>query len=325
MFLSIFSFCAETHPAFKVDRSSLQSFEVLYSIQPESTYLAETITAIPSNINTTNSNQASHQRVTHPALKIIDLFCVTFFTVEFICRFVFCPAKLQFITTAQNIIDILAILPDYVEFIIYIVNPSGEKMPFMEFIVILRMLRLCRIFRLIRHVPGLWILLYTLKASFNELLLMFVFLLIGMIVFASLIHFAESDKGFDNIPIGFWWSVVTMTTVGYGDKFPQTACGYIVGSLCAVSGLLMIAFTVPIIVSNFVLYYTHVQYGIGKFERTKRNAFEEEAHTDINYDESENECIETQEIFKVKENGNSRVTDGNYNKVSISSEDNSPV
>jgi hypothetical protein len=68
-----------------------------------------------------------------------------------------------------------------------------------------------------------------------------------------------------------------------------------------------------------------VQYGIGKFERTKRNAFEEEAHTDINYDESENECIETQEIFKVKENGNSRVTDGNYNKVSISSEDNSPV
>jgi hypothetical protein len=115
------------------------------------------------------------------------------------------------------------------------------------------------------------------------------------IVFASLIHFAESDKGFDNIPIGFWWSVVTMTTVGYGDKFPQTACGYVVGSLCAVSGLLMIAFTVPIIVSNFVLYYTHVQYGIGKFERTKRNAFEEEAHTDINYDESENECIETQE------------------------------
>lgn len=326
VFLSIFSFCAETHPAFKVDRGTLKSFEALYSIQPEATYLTEATVTIPNTLNSTNSNQTADQRVTHPALKIIDLCCVTFFTVEFICRFVFCPAKLQFITTAQNIIDILAILPDYVEFIIYIINPSGEKMPFMEFIVILRMLRLCRIFRLIRHVPGLWILLYTLKASSNELLLMFVFLLIGMIVFASLIHFAESDKGFDNIPIGFWWSVVTMTTVGYGDKFPQTAYGYIVGSLCAVSGLLMIAFTVPIIVSNFVLYYTHVQYGLGKIERTKRNAFEEEEQGLVSDDESETECIESKEILKVKENGNgNHVTDGNYNKVSISSEDNSPV
>jgi hypothetical protein len=165
----------------------------------------------------------------------------------------------------QNVIDFIAISPDYIELVLALVDPARRE-SFSIFFV-LRMLRLCRIFRLIRHVPGLWILLYTLKASFNELMLMFVFLLIGMVVFATLMHFAERENGFSNIPLGFWWSVVTMTTVGYGDMVPETAAGYVIGSCCAVAGLLMIAFTVPIIVSNFVLYYTHVQYGLARRDR----------------------------------------------------------
>ncbi|KAK6190113.1 hypothetical protein SNE40_002048 [Patella caerulea] len=128
--------------------------------------------------------------------------------------------------------------------------------------------------------------LYTLKASFNELMLMCVFLLIGMVVFASLMHFAEGNEGYDNIPIGFWWSIVTMTTVGYGDMYPQTGFGYIIGSLCAIAGLLTIAFTVPIIVSNFVLYYTHVQYGLARrekdVERMQETAKDEEEGKYVN-------------------------------------------
>lgn len=203
------------------------------------------------------------EKIQHPALLVIDLICVLFFTLEFITRLVFCPKKLRFCTSLQNIIDFIAIVPDYVEFVLLLASPHIRSgLSFVDFIFILRMLRLCRIFRLIRHVPGLWILLYTLKASFNELLLMFVFLLIGMVMFASLLHFTEGGGQFSNIPVGFWWAVVTMTTVGYGDMYPTSAFGYFIGSICAISGLLMIAFTVPIIVSNFVLYYTHVQYGI---------------------------------------------------------------
>lgn len=219
-----------------------------------------------TDVNATNDNVTdihSEATVQHPALLIIDLLCVLFFSLEFLTRLVFCPKKLRFCSSLQNIIDFIAILPDYVEFILLCVSPQARAgLGFVDFIFILRMLRLCRIFRLIRHVPGLWILLYTLKASFNELLLMFVFLLIGMVMFASLLHFIEGGDTFSNIPVGFWWAVVTMTTVGYGDMVPKTAFGYVIGSICAISGLLMIAFTVPIIVSNFVLYYTHVQYGI---------------------------------------------------------------
>ncbi|KAL4223347.1 hypothetical protein ACF0H5_016818 [Mactra antiquata] len=317
---SIFSFCAETHPTFQLPPSEVHDLRMLYKFfaLEDSKVIAEGLKQKNSEaarlaINGTSLNGTSHANnsvnetlldpsltVQHPALLIIDLICVLFFSLEFLTRLIFCPKKLRFCTSLQNIIDFIAIVPDYVEFILLAFSPQIRSgLSFVDFIFILRMLRLCRIFRLIRHVPGLWILLYTLKASFNELLLMFVFLLIGMVMFASLLHFTEGGEKFSNIPVGFWWAVVTMTTVGYGDMFPVTAFGYFIGSICAISGLLMIAFTVPIIVSNFVLYYTHVQYGISDKDDEKRGIYDinEELETcsfHTSYTETALECAKGQ-------------------------------
>jgi hypothetical protein len=132
-----------------------------------------------------------------------------------------------------------------------------------------------RIFRLIKHVPGLWILVYTLKASFGELILLFCFMWVGILVFSSLIYFAEERDNIESIPHAFWWAIITMTTVGYGDMYPVTGLGKLVGSLCAMSGLLMIGFSVPALVNNFMLFYKHVQYALqADREKTdeKRNA-----------------------------------------------------
>ena len=71
---------------------------------------------------------------------------------------------------------------------------------------------------------------------------MVVFLMSGVMVFASVIHFAEPEN-FTSIPIGIWWALVTMTTVGYGDRVPYTSVGYMFGCLCVISGVLVIAFT----------------------------------------------------------------------------------
>lgn len=223
-----------------------------------------------------NESDWGDRDLPHPTLIVMDVICLMFFTLEYLTRFICTPSKLNFLRALQNIVDFLAFAPDYVELLFLIFDPSQkEGVAIMEMLFILRILRLFRIFRLIRHVPGLWILLYTLKASFNELMLMCVFLLIGMVVFATLVHFVEPDGTFNNIPVGFWWSVVTMTTVGYGDMYPQSAAGYVIGSCCAVAGLLMIAFTVPIIVSNFVLYYTHVQYGLARRDKENERTKEE--------------------------------------------------
>ena len=143
-----------------------------------------------------------------------------------------------------------------------------ENADILEFFSIIRILRL---FKLTRHSPGLKILIHTFKASSKELTLLVFFLILGMVIFASLVYYAERlhanpTNDFKSIPEGLWWAVVTMTTVGYGDMVPKTYAGLIVGSLCALSGVLVIALPVPVIVSNFSMFYSHTQVRIFFFQ-----------------------------------------------------------
>ena len=131
----------------------------------------------------------------------------------------------------------------------------------LEFFSIIRIMRL---FKLTRHSPGLKILIHTFKASAHELMLLIFFLVIGIVIFASLVYYAERiqynpNNDFTSIPVGLWWAIVTMTTVGYGDMSPKTYVGMFVGSFCALTGVLTIALPVPVIVSNFALFYSHTQ------------------------------------------------------------------
>jgi len=121
-----------------------------------------------------------------------------------------------------------------------------------------------RLFKLTRHSPGLKILIHTFKASAHELTLLIFFLVIGIVIFASLVYYAERiqynpTNDFTSIPVGLWWAIETMTTVGYGDMTPKTYIGMFVGSFCALTGVLTIALPVPVIVSNFALFYSHTQ------------------------------------------------------------------
>ena len=67
------------------------------------------------------------------------------------------------------------------------------------------------------------------------------------------------SNDFESIPLGLWWALVTMTTVGYGDMVPRTYLGMFVGAMCAMAGVLVVALPVPVIVSNFEMYYSHTQ------------------------------------------------------------------
>lgn len=125
-------------------------------------------------------------------------------------------------------------------------------------------IRIMRLFKLTRHSPGLKILIHTFRASAHVLSLLVFFLILGVVIFASLIYYAERTQQnpknhFTSIPVGLWWTIVTMTTVGYGDLTPKTYLGMFVGSLCALTGVLTIALPVPVIVSNFGLFYSHTQ------------------------------------------------------------------
>nr|XP_057939717.1 potassium voltage-gated channel subfamily A member 10-like [Doryrhamphus excisus]XP_057939855.1 potassium voltage-gated channel subfamily A member 10-like [Doryrhamphus excisus]XP_057939856.1 potassium voltage-gated channel subfamily A member 10-like [Doryrhamphus excisus] len=192
---------------------------------------------------------------------IIETACIGWFFFELCIRFLVCPSKRDFFHNLMNIIDIISIIPYFVTVVTELVTKaeesSGQNMS-LAILRIIRLVRVFRIFKLSRHSKGLQILGQTLKASMRELGLLIFFLFIGVILFSSAIYFAEVDEPntqFVSIPDGFWWAVVTMTTVGYGDMCPITLGGKMVGTLCAIAGVLTIALPVPVIVSNFNYFY----------------------------------------------------------------------
>jgi potassium voltage-gated channel Shaw-related subfamily C protein len=95
-------------------------------------------------------------------------------------------------------------------------------------------------------------------------MLLVFFLVLGVIIFASMVYYAErveknKENQFESIPLACWFCVITMTTTGYGDLVPHSALGRVIGSLCALAGVLTIALPVPVIVSNFSMFYSHTQ------------------------------------------------------------------
>ena len=182
----------------------------------------------------------------------INYICVIFFTIECIARLVTTPNRKDFLLDYKNWIDFISVAPSYLVLVI--------KNKWVKNLVIIRLLRVFKFFKLSY---GLQVMLHTLKASSYELTLLLLILLIPLVIFSSLVYAVESNikspTKFTSIPVTFWWCLITMTTVGYGDITPLTWPGQIIGSVCAIFGLLIIALPISVIGGNFSLYYAHVR------------------------------------------------------------------
>ncbi|XP_035916756.1 potassium voltage-gated channel protein Shal isoform X6 [Anopheles stephensi] len=182
----------------------------------------------------------------------LDTACVMIFTAEYLLRLFAAPCRCKFVRSVMSIIDVVAILPYYIG--LGITDNDDVSGAF----VTLRVFRVFRIFKFSRHSQGLRILGYTLKSCASELGFLVFSLAMAIIIFATVMFYAEKNvdgTNFTSIPAAFWYTIVTMTTLGYGDMVPETIAGKIVGGVCSLSGVLVIALPVPVIVSNFSRIY----------------------------------------------------------------------
>jgi hypothetical protein len=186
----------------------------------------------------------------HPTFYMIEAVCIGWFTIEYIWRLFVAEGKMEFILDGMNLVDLIAILPFYIAFLL----PSGQGSQ-LTIVRILRLSRVSRLFKVSRHSSGLQDMVTCIAASKSELALFFLITAVATILFASAIFYAEKDvpdTNFISIPAAFWWAIVTMTTVGYGDMVPDTVGGKVIAGVCASLGVVLLAIPAGIFISEFM-------------------------------------------------------------------------
>uniref|UniRef100_A0A9J8AUI9 A-type voltage-gated potassium channel KCND1 n=2 Tax=Cyprinus carpio TaxID=7962 RepID=A0A9J8AUI9_CYPCA len=218
--------------------------------------MANVVETVPCGSGPNRAKEVSCGERYALAFFCLDTACVMIFTVEYLLRLIAAPSRYKFVKSVMSIIDVVAIMPYYIG----LVMTDNEDVS--GAFVTLRVFRVFRIFKFSRHSAGLRILGYTLKSCASELGFLLFSLTMAIIIFATVMFYAEKGSTatkFTSIPAAFWYTIVTMTTLGYGDMVPKTIIGKVFGSICSLSGVLVIALPVPVIVSNFSRIYHQSQ------------------------------------------------------------------
>ena len=206
----------------------------------------------------------------HLASNVIELVCVAFFTLEVLLRFLNAPNKARFFRNAMNWIDILAIIPFYVNCFPQQMDDMGVLGKAGKALRLLRVLRIISIFKLIRHFAGLRSLVLTVYEAYKELGLLMVLVLLFELCFAVLIFYAEKEAPKStkstfkhdeshswSLGECLWFCLMTLTTVGDDRKYPTTNFGQLIGGCCAVMGTFIISLPIPIVVNSFARCYNN--------------------------------------------------------------------
>jgi voltage-gated potassium channel len=185
----------------------------------------------------------------------LEYISVGLFSIEYLLRVYSCTGderykrpvigRLRYIISPMALVDLFAILPFYAPMVITLD---------LRFIRILRFVRIVRLFKLTRYSEALKTLGGVFIAKKEELVITLMSVAVLLIISASIMYFVENDvqpEAFSSIPATMWWSIATLTTVGYGDVYPITPLGKILGAIIAILGVGLFALPAGILSSGF--------------------------------------------------------------------------
>lgn len=171
----------------------------------------------------------------HDALRTIEWIITIFFTIEYILRIIVSRNSYKYISSFYGIIDLLATLPSYIGLIV-----SGGSS--LLIIRALRLLRIFRVFKLSRYTIAGSVIGSALRASKAKIAVFLAAVTTIIVIIGTMMYLVEgAENGFTSIPRGIYWTIVTITTVGYGDIAPATALGQFIASLTMLTGYSVIA------------------------------------------------------------------------------------
>ena len=178
-----------------------------------------------------------------PFFRSIEWFFTILFTAEYLLRIITIRLPNSYIFSFFGVIDLLSLIPTYLSLIL----PGAQVL---SVIRILRALRVFRILKLIQFMGEAELLKQAMIASRRKIFVYLFFVINLVIVLGSIMYLIEGEaSGFDSIPRSIYWSIVTLTTVGYGDISPETNLGQTVAAIIMIMGYSIIAVPTGIVTS----------------------------------------------------------------------------
>ncbi|KAL2097622.1 hypothetical protein ACEWY4_006829 [Coilia grayii] len=225
----------------------------------------------------------------------VEIASILFFTSEYFLRlFTTCNIK-QFLKSALNFVDLVAVMPYFLQ-LVFEAFANSEDVNVQDdlktmarvskvskVLKVVKLMRIFRILKLARHSTGMRAFGFTIRQCFEQVCCLFLFIVMGIFTFSALMHSVEHDVAgspFSSIPDAWWWAAVSMSTVGYGDVVPISYLGRVVAFGCISFGIILNGMPISILFNKFSDYYaklkeqectyTNVQRGLQLKERLQR-------------------------------------------------------
>mgnify|MGYP001269479359 FL=1 len=182
-------------------------------------------------------------------LLALEWFFTILFTIEYFLRIYSINRPIKYIFSSMGIIDLLAILPTYLIF-------TFPNLHTLTVIRSVRIIRIFRVFKLKRYIRGAYTMQIALRNAIPKIIVFLLSVMILIIILGTIMYIFEGlggeNPGFQDIPNSIYWSVVTLTTVGYGNVVPVTVIGKIIASIIMLLGYGIIAVPTGIVTAGIL-------------------------------------------------------------------------
>lgn len=169
------------------------------------------------------------------ALYAVEWLFTIVFTVEYALRLLCAPRPASYARSFFGLVDLASILPTYVSLVL----PGSQ---YLQVIRVLRVLRVFRVLKLAEYIGEADSLMVAIRNSRRKLWIFIATVLVLAVIFGAAMYFVEGrTNGFNSIPASIYWTIVTITTVGYGDIAPETALGQALASMIMLLGYAIVA------------------------------------------------------------------------------------